>query len=212
MAGGAKMRRTSGDKYDVIIIGAGHNGLVAASYLARSGLRVSLHERQHRIGGAAQALDIFGVKTTAGATWSGMLRPEIAVDLQLHQHGYTAVPLNPQVLAVAEDGRTIGLFLDDIDTASSVQNYYGEPRPDVLKDIHRYEQHVSRAARFIESIYPIATSAERLNHLSRAHKDVQAFMGSSIQEIFTRYKFPEFLKSALAAGALSLTNSSTSTD
>jgi len=195
--------------YDAIIIGGGHNGLVTAAYLAKSGLRVAVLERQHALGGAAQAVDILGKKTTAGATWSGMLRPDIVSDLKLYEYGYTTTPLNPQVLAVSADGRAIGLFLDEADTAASVSSYFGEPRSNVLAEIARYESAVAEAARFVSSAYYVAERQDRLTMFASAPARIKDFLASSIRDILRNYNFPEFLKSAIAAGALSLTNSDT---
>ena len=63
---------------DVIIIGAGHNGLVAANYLAKAGLRVVVVERSDRIGGACVTDEIApGFKVSAAAYVSGLFRPQI---------------------------------------------------------------------------------------------------------------------------------------
>src|SRR5262249_58279289 len=78
-AGGRGMR----SRYDAIIIGAGHNGLVAAAYLARHGLATLSIERAERIGGACITDKILpGYRVSGAAQVLGMLRPQVVDDLE----------------------------------------------------------------------------------------------------------------------------------
>ncbi|MEX2394034.1 MAG: FAD-dependent oxidoreductase, partial [Actinomycetota bacterium] len=82
---------------DVVVIGAGHNGLVAAAYLARAGLRVNVYERRDVYGGAAVTEEIApGFRVSTASYALSMLRPDIYTDLELHRHGLVAVPKDPQ--------------------------------------------------------------------------------------------------------------------
>ncbi len=100
---------------DTVIVGAGHNGLVTAAYLARAGQRVLVLEALDRVGGAA----------TTGAPWPGyrvstaayvvsLLRPEIVRDLDLGRHGYALLPRNPSSFTPFPDGRSL-LMGPDVD-------------------------------------------------------------------------------------------------
>eukprot|EP00079_Xenopus_tropicalis_P011025 XP_002936488.2 PREDICTED: pyridine nucleotide-disulfide oxidoreductase domain-containing protein 2 [Xenopus tropicalis] len=75
-------------KYDAVIIGGGHNGLVAAAYLQRSGVNTVVLERRHVIGGAAVTEEIIqGFKFSRASYLLSLLRPQIYKDLELKKHG-----------------------------------------------------------------------------------------------------------------------------
>ena len=81
-------------QYDAIIIGGGHNGLVAAAYLARAGKNVVVLERRHLVGGATVTEEIIpGFKFTEFSYVVSLLRPEIIRELKLSQHGLKILPL-----------------------------------------------------------------------------------------------------------------------
>src|ERR671937_81244 len=82
-------------KYDAIVIGGGHNGLTAAAYLARAGLKTLVLERRHVLGGAAVTEEIFpGFRFTVASYVVSLLRPEIIRDLDLPRHGLEILPLD----------------------------------------------------------------------------------------------------------------------
>jgi phytoene dehydrogenase-like protein len=86
---------TSNSKYDVIVIGGGHNGLVNAAYLARAGKRVLVLERRYVLGGAAVTEEVFpGFKFSVCSYVVSLLRPEIIRDLDLPRHGLEILPLD----------------------------------------------------------------------------------------------------------------------
>src|ERR1022692_1424357 len=86
---------SSGTKYDVIVIGGGHNGLTNAAYLAKAGKKVLVLERRHVLGGAACTEEVFpGFKFSVCSYVVSLLRPEIIRDLDLPRHGLEILPLD----------------------------------------------------------------------------------------------------------------------
>src|SRR6516225_7909763 len=89
------MPSNSSGKYDAIVIGGGHNGLVNAAYLAKAGKKVLVLERRHVVGGAACTEEIFpGFKFSVCSYVVSLLRPEIIRELDLPRHGLEILPLD----------------------------------------------------------------------------------------------------------------------
>ena len=82
-------------KYDVVVIGGGHNGLINAAYLAKAGKKVLVLERRYVLGGAAVTEEVFpGFKFSVASYVVSLLRPEIIRELDLPRHGLEILPLD----------------------------------------------------------------------------------------------------------------------
>src|SRR6202041_3908950 len=91
---------------DVVIIGAGHNGLTCAAYLAMAGLRVKVVERRKVVGGAAVTEEFHpGFRNSVAAYTVSLLQPKVIRDLRLHEHGLRIVERRGQNFLPLPDGR-----------------------------------------------------------------------------------------------------------
>src|SRR5207247_9205927 len=101
-------------KYDAIIIGAGHNGLVTACYLARAKWKVLVLERRYVVGGACVTEETFpGFKVSTAAYVNSLFRPEIVRDLKLREYGFESLERNPSSFSPFPDGRYLLMGPDD---------------------------------------------------------------------------------------------------
>ena len=83
------------ERYDAVIIGGGHNGLISAAYLARAGMKTLVLEQRHVLGGAAVTEELFpGYRFSVFSYVVSLLRPEIIRELQLPRHGLDILPLD----------------------------------------------------------------------------------------------------------------------
>ena len=93
-------------QYDVVIVGAGHNGLTCAAYLGMAGLKVKVVERREIVGGAAVTEEFHpGFRNSIAAYTVSLLNPKVISDLRLHEHGLRIVERRAQNFLPAPDGR-----------------------------------------------------------------------------------------------------------
>ena len=92
-------------KYDAVIIGAGHNGLVCAFYLARAGLKVRIVERRDVVGGAAVTEEFHpGFRNSVASYTVSLLQPKVIADMRLAEHGYRVIERPISNFLPQEDG------------------------------------------------------------------------------------------------------------
>jgi phytoene dehydrogenase-like protein len=140
-------------KYDVIIIGGGHNGLITAAYLARAGKKVLVLERRHCVGGAAVSEQIIpGFTFSVFSYVVSLLRPEIIRDLDLPRHGLEILPLE-STLTPTENGDYLAAWGDP--DKSRRELYRHSPRDaDATIEFGRLMHHVAHAVKPILSMVP----------------------------------------------------------
>jgi phytoene dehydrogenase-like protein len=101
-------------RWDAIIVGAGHNGLTCAAYLARAGKRVLVLEARERIGGACTIEEPWpGVRLSPCAYLAGLLHPLVIEELKLSERGYHWTPASNGLFVPFEDGTSVQLYDDD---------------------------------------------------------------------------------------------------
>jgi phytoene dehydrogenase-like protein len=113
------------DRYDVIIVGGGHNGLVAGAYLAGSGLRVLLLEARETVGGLCATAELFpGVRGNLVANSAHNFEPKVLSDLRLDQHGLTwSAPMVPSSFITFPDGRRVVSWPDEADVRAEFERF-----------------------------------------------------------------------------------------
>jgi phytoene dehydrogenase-like protein len=111
-------------KKDVIVIGGGVNGLVAAAYLAKAGRKVLLLEKKDILGGIAVTEEFFpGCKFSSLLDGAGYLSPTISSDLNLSGHGLEIVPADPIVYSLQPDGQNLLITQDVNATAEEIAKF-----------------------------------------------------------------------------------------
>ena len=135
--------------FDIVIVGAGHNGLVAAGYLARQGLRVLVLERRSVIGGACVTEEVFpGCKVSTAAYLSGLMLPEVIRELELPRFGYAVFAKDPPSFTPLPDGRSLFLWQDQRRSCEEIAKF---SRRDA-EAFPAYVARLDRLARFVEGL------------------------------------------------------------
>ncbi len=135
--------------YDIIIIGGGHNGLVAAGYLSKAGLKTLVLERRDVVGGAAVTAEIHpGFRCSTLAHTVGPMLSHIVKDLDLHRHELEILTPEPRVLALNPDGPGICIYHDTKRTINEIERL---SKPDALS----YPKFESSFARIGKVLAPL---------------------------------------------------------
>ncbi len=115
------IRRLASKTWDAIVVGAGHNGLACAAYLARAGKRTLVIESRERIGGACTVDEPFpGVRMSPCAYLNGLLHPLVIKELGLPARGFTCDPATNGLFVPFEDGSSVQLYDDDDACAAEI--------------------------------------------------------------------------------------------
>jgi phytoene dehydrogenase-like protein len=202
-------------KYDAIIIGAGHNGLVTACYLARAGWKVLVLERRYIVGGACVTEEVFpGFKVSTAAYVNSLFRKEIIRDLRLADYGLEVLERNPSSFSPFPDRRYLLLGPDAGLTRREISKFSERD----AEAYPKYEAMLERVASVIEptlSMIPPDIRRPGLRDLwnlfllGRAFRGLGARMGEAVEilagparPILDRWFESEQLKVTLATDAI----------
>src|SRR5580692_4361861 len=118
------IRELAAKTWDVIVVGAGHNGLACAAYLARAGQRVLVVESRVRVGGACTLEEPFpGVRMSPCAYLAGLLHPLVVSELNLPQRGFHWTPAVNGLFVPFLDGSSIQLWDDDEQCEAEIRRF-----------------------------------------------------------------------------------------
>ncbi|UCF79926.1 MAG: NAD(P)/FAD-dependent oxidoreductase [Acidobacteriota bacterium] len=133
--------------YDTVVIGGGHNGLIAAAYLAKAGKSVLVLERRHILGGATVTEEVYpGFKYTTLSYVVSMLRPEIIRDLELAKYGLQIIPL-ASTFTPLPDGNYFCIWDEEEKTLAEVRRFSGNDA-DAFAEFDRL---MTQLARFVKN-------------------------------------------------------------
>ena len=137
------------ESLDTIIIGAGHNGLVTAAYLAKAGRRVLVLESRELVGGCAVTEEIWpGYKVSTASYLSSLMQEKVVRELELEKFGYRVDAKDPAFFSPFPDGRHLFMWQDRAKTLAEIAKF----SPKDADAYPKYEAHLERLAIVAESL------------------------------------------------------------
>lgn len=141
---------TSSKTYDAIVVGAGHNGLTAAAYLARAGLSTLVLERREIVGGCCVTEEIApGCRVSTTSYIASMLRPEVVRDLRLGEFGLRMVPCEPAIQVAFPDGKVVPWWAERERAIAEFRKY----SPKDADTFVRVDDQLKRLARYLQPFF-----------------------------------------------------------
>jgi len=204
---------TNNTDYDVIIIGAGHNGLVTAGYLAKAGRRVLVLERRGQVGGAAVTEEVFpGFRFSTCADGSGYLCEEVRRDLEPQVESFA---VDPVVFAPQPDGSHLAIWRDPAKTATEIARFSradAERYPAFIELARKIAAVVGGLARVEPPELPDVTLRDLLNlrplagpvrALGRKHiNDLLRVLPMPVADLLDEWFESDVVKGAIAANGV----------
>ncbi len=202
-------------EYDAIVVGAGHNGLTNAAYLAKSGLRTLVLERRHLVGGAAITEELHpGFSFTTFSYALSLLRPDIIHELDLVKYGFMPI-LMPSSFAPMENGDYLLLGQDRDENIKEIMRH----SPHDADAMDRYEHDVDRIVQVIKPLVDkvppnifgkspedLEATAELVSHLrgveAKVVHDLVRMLTGSAADFLDDYFESDILKGYIASSGI----------
>ncbi|KKE99586.1 phytoene desaturase family protein [Mycolicibacterium obuense] len=189
------MTSTTVPSYDAIVIGAGHNGLITAGYLARAGKKVLVLEARDVVGGACTSEELI-----AGATWSScafiasLLRPEIIADLELERYGLEMYQTAASEVSIFPDGSHLFVWKDMDKTLKEIEKFSARDAAAFLEFGLRVKKFASILTPFLLSPAPSRSQVLAAFEAAGAEDLFNEMVLLSTKDLLDRYFENEHIK------------------
>ena len=202
--------------YEVIVVGGGHNGLVAAAYLAKAGRKVLVLEKREMVGGTAVTEEFFpGYRFSSLADGAGYLSPAVITDLNLAQHGLEILPADPLIFSPQPDGNNLTIWHDVGRTAEEIARFSqadAEAYPRFVERMGKFSQVVAGLKNMtppdlpdvgIRDMMELLNIANPVRGLGRKNiAQVIRVMPMSVADLLNEWFESDVVKGAIAAAAV----------
>lgn len=179
-------------RYDAIVVGAGHNGLTAAYYLARAGMQTLILDRREAVGGCAVTEEIDpqnapGCRVSTASYMASMLRPEVIRDMDLARHGLKMIAADPGLQIALPEGQVLPWWGDDRKTHQELGRF---SRRDA-DSFFQLDEELKTLARYLQPFFlepPPRTEATGLAgflEILRVGRRFRGLKGKQVSELIT---------------------------
>ena len=179
-------------RHDAIVVGAGHNGLTTAFYLARAGLDTLVLDRREVVGGCAVTEEIDpenapGCRVSTASYMASMLRPEVIRDMDLGRHGLKMIAADPGLQIALPEGQVLPWWSDDRKTREELARFSRRDADAFFK----LDEELKTLARFLQPFFlepPPRTEASGLSgflEVLRVGRRFRGLKGKQVAELIT---------------------------
>ena len=195
------------ERYDAIVVGSGHNGLISAAYLAKAGRRVLVLERRDVIGGATVTEEPWpGYRLSTCSYVCNLLLPEVVRDLDLNRHSYDVRPLDPQYFVPFPDGEYLISYLDEAKTKEQIRKFSEKDAAAYQAYWAMWDRIIARMRPLLDLQAPTREDIERAFDGPEGEVDWHTLTMKSIAEVLDEYFESEQIKATLCVGGVIGTN------
>ena len=193
------------EKPKVVIVGGGHNGLVAAGYLGRAGLNVQVLERRDVVGGAAVTEEWFpGYKISTCSYICHILQKKVIDDLELRKYGFHIYPIDPSRVHPFPNGKALTLWHDDARTAEELRELSQEDADAWPEWAHFWH----RAVRILSDYYlgPPPSLVQLTERFRQEGEEelLETLLTVPLRDLIDRYFVSDEVKAAVSTGSVDM--------